>query len=88
MIYRVSWDPDAFQSLQEIWDERNDVSELTRALEEIHDKLSEDAQQQGEFRTRGRRILIAPPLGVEFQAQPRLGEVLIVRVWSYRRRMG
>jgi hypothetical protein len=86
MIYRVSWDPDAFLMLQQIWDEHEDVTDLVIALDEIHSKLSEDAEQRGESRSRGRRILISPPLAVEFQAQPRIGEVLIVRVWFYRRR--
>jgi hypothetical protein len=88
MSYRISWDADAFRMLQRIWDEHEDVSDLTRALDEVYETLSEDADHKGESRARGRRILIAPPLGVLFQVNQRLNEVVIVRVWSYRTRSG
>ena len=86
MIYRISWDRDAFRILEEIWDEHRDHDALVRALDEIHDQLTEDANHKGESRSRGRRVFLAPPFGILFQAQPRLGEVLIVRVWFIRPR--
>jgi hypothetical protein len=86
MIYRVSWDTDAFKTLEEIWDNQSDSASLLAALDRIHDELTEDAELKGESRSRGRRVFLAPPLGVVFQAQPRLGEVLIVRIWFIRRR--
>lgn len=86
MIYRVSWDAEALQTLEAIWDDQDNPTLVVRALDEIHDSLTEDAEQKGESRGRGRRVFLAPPLGVIFQAQPRLGEVLIVRVWLIRRR--
>jgi hypothetical protein len=84
MIYRISWDRDAYRILEEIWDEQRDHNALVRALDEIHNQLTEDAEQKGESRGRGRRVFLAPPLGILFQAQPRLGEVLIIRVWFIR----
>jgi hypothetical protein len=88
MTYRISWESDAFRMLQRIWDEHDDVTELTRALDEVYELLVEDAEHKGESRARGRRILIAPPLGILFQVQQRLNEVVIVRVWCYRTRNG
>jgi hypothetical protein len=86
MIYRISWDADAVRELEWLWDHHDDPSGLASSLDEIHGTLSEDAHDKGESRARGLRVLLTPPLGVEFHAQLRLGEVLIVRVWLIRHR--
>jgi hypothetical protein len=86
MNYRVSWDPAAFKSLAAIWATHPDVDELTQCLDEIHRLLSVAADEQGESRGRGQRVVIMSPLGVVFQAQTRLAEVLIIRIWRFRKR--
>jgi hypothetical protein len=86
MRYRIAWDTEAYRALERIWDAFEDPSPIARAVDAIHEMLSEDADQQGESRSRGRRVLIAPPLGIVIQAQARIGEVLVVRVWMIRSR--
>jgi hypothetical protein len=59
----------------------NQPQAAIRAFDEIERLLSQDADTQGESRDKDRRILIVPPLGVIFRADPEIGEVLILAAW-------
>ena len=81
MKYRVFWDPDAFRGLRRAWIAAKQPEAGIRAFDVIEQTLSLDAHLQGESRDGENRILIVPPLGVIFQANPERSEVLIVDAW-------
>ena len=84
MNYEVVWDVVAYRKLEQIWDAAEDLGPAVDAFDEIERRLaSDDPDNQGESRPHGRRILIVPPLGVLFRAQPRLKEVYVLDVWAF-----
>jgi hypothetical protein len=63
MNYTVIWLPSAEKDLAALWLSATDRPEVTRAANEIDQRLGADAPNEGESRRGGRRILFVPPLG-------------------------
>jgi hypothetical protein len=64
MNYTVIWDSDAEQELAALWLDPAQRAAVTRAANEIDQRLQADAPNQGESRPHGRRITFVRPLGV------------------------
>ncbi len=86
MSYEVVWDVQAYRKLEKIWDETQDIGPAVNAFDEIERRLSQQPENEGESRSRGRRIILLAPLGAIYRVQPRLQEVHILDVWAFRER--
>lgn len=78
MNYRVIWHPDAFRRLRHFWIAAKQPESGIRAFDEIERIPQKDAEQCGESRPDGRRILIVPPIGVLFRTVAETNEALIL----------
>lgn len=83
MNYTVLMTPDAEQELADIWLQATDRDAVTRASNTIDRLLAIDPLNEGESRSRGRRILFVPPLGVIFAVREDDRCVDILNVWGY-----
>jgi plasmid stabilization system protein ParE len=80
MRYTVVWVPSAAQDLAAIWIEAEDRNAVTSAADRIDRLLREDPHRQGEPHYGSVRILLVPPLGIDFEVleEDRLARVLTV----------
>jgi hypothetical protein len=62
---------------------RQAITTATRALDQ---SLRVNPQGQGESRSRNRRIIFQPPLGVIVEVHPQRSVVNVLHVWTFRRR--
>lgn len=84
----IVWEESALNELADIW-LRADASErrcITSATDELEHRLKTRPSEQGESRSRDRRIFHAPPLGVIFRVKEESQTVIVLRVWHIRRR--
>jgi hypothetical protein len=81
MKYTVIWKQAADQLLAQIWLDAVDRAKVTKAAHEIDQSLSVDANEKGESRDKGRRILLVPPLGVTFTVNELDRMVSVAAVW-------
>jgi plasmid stabilization system protein ParE len=84
MRYTVLWKPRADDELTSIWLAAEDRDAVTQASAEIELALKHDAALKGESRSGNKRILLLPPLGVEFSVIEDDRMVYISAVWSFR----
>lgn len=84
MNYSVIWSPDAEEELTDIWLNAADRKAVHLASESLNRRLMRDADQAGESRGAGRRIIFAAPLGAFFQANFRLKTATVLHVWVIR----
>jgi hypothetical protein len=84
--YTVLWQPSAEQQLAAAWLEAGDRRAATRAAHAIDVRLGDGADDRGESRSAGRRILLVAPLGVLFRVEPEDCVARVLTVWSYGRR--
>ena len=86
MKYTVLWKSAAEQELASIWMHASDRDRVTAAAQRIDDLLQSDAEERGESRTTGVRILIVPPLAVLFTVRPEDRIVSVGTAWRFAAR--
>lgn len=86
MNYTVLWVAAAEAELARLWTEASRRDEITQAAHEIETRLRVNPLEEGESRPQGRRVLLAPPLGVVFQVVPDDLLVRVLQVWAFQKR--
>jgi plasmid stabilization system protein ParE len=86
MKYTVVWRARAEADLASIWLAAEDRDAVTQAAAEIDSVLREDAPSKGESRSGDKRILLLPPLAVDFSVIDDDRLVSILSAWSFRPR--
>ena len=84
MSYTVIWLKSAESELAEVWLNATNRDQVTAAANEIDIRLRANPENEGESRTRQRRILLVPPLGVTFEVHRDDALVRILEVWLFR----
>ena len=84
-MYFVRWSARATEMLARLWNGGDSSlrTYLTLAASEIDRQLARDADNCGESRTRGRRVLFVWPLGVLYRVLPDGKTVRILKIWPY-----
>jgi mRNA-degrading endonuclease RelE of RelBE toxin-antitoxin system len=82
MKYRVRWSRTAEDELTRLWLSATDRAIVTAAAQEIDTRLAANAENEGESRTAGLRILMCAPLAVIYKVSPRTHDV--ARAWRFR----
>jgi hypothetical protein len=70
MSFQVLWLPDAEQELAQVWMESSDRSAITRAVHRVENRLTANPANEGESRTKSRRIAFERPLAIIFRVRP------------------
>ena len=83
MRYTVLWTVTAERSLADIWLNAQDRQLVADAANSIDHQLRYDAEERGESRESGRRILLAAPLGVKFRVVSDDRIVRVLHVWRF-----
>jgi len=86
MKYTVLWLPQAEAELAALWMDANQRLAVTEAANEIDRLLHRDPQELGESRSANLRILLVPPLGVNFSVDMQDRIVRIAAVWRFQTR--
>lgn len=84
MKYTVIWKPRAEADLANIWLTAKDRFAVTQATAEIDTALRQDAASKGESRFANKRILVMPPLAVDFSVVEDDRMVYILTAWRFR----
>lgn len=84
-MFEVRWVRSALEDLAEIWIGADPAGRtaMTAATREIDAQLTTNPDEAGESREPGRRILLAPPLGVKFRVERRNQTVVVLKVWQF-----
>jgi plasmid stabilization system protein ParE len=82
MKYTVLWTPPAEEQLAAIWLRAEDRRQVTSAARTIDAMLREDPQERGESRSGTKRIMFAPPLGIDFNVLEDDRLVYVLGVWT------
>ena len=85
MTYRVTWDSDAIEQLQRIYDEALDKEAVVNAVTRIGLELAARPTEAGESREESTRIVFKFPLTVWFTHSQRMRDVVVFRVRAYSR---
>jgi plasmid stabilization system protein ParE len=85
MTFRVTWDPEAENELQRIYDTAIDKEGVANAATRIGLELAAVPLEAGESRDKKTRVLFKFPLIVWYRIDERMREVVVVRVTSFRR---
>ena len=86
MRYTVLRKKSADDRLAEIWLQAVDREAVSRAARQIDVRLRYRPHMQGESRSRDRRMLLAPPLGIKFEIHEEDAIVRVLSVWHFTRR--
>jgi len=84
MRYTVVWKRSAEADLASIWLGANDRSAVTQAAGEIDSVLREEAASKGESRFANKRILVMPPLAIDFSVVEDDRIVYVLSAWRFR----
>jgi plasmid stabilization system protein ParE len=84
MIYTVLWSPDAENDLAAIWLHADERSVITAVGNEIDRLLRRDAHLQGESRGADLRVVVVPPLTVDFEVNEGDRTARVLTVWMPR----
>ena len=82
MKYTVVWKPEAERRLATIWNQATDRNAVARAAHVIDKALGTDADEVGESREEGFRVLFELPLGVVFEVSRDDRIARVVAVWT------
>jgi hypothetical protein len=87
-MIRVRWERRALDALGNLWTQADAAQRqaITRAAHAIDLRLRKDPFNEGESRSRGRRVTFAPPLMVVFRIEPDGNTVSVLEVRLFRRR--
>lgn len=83
MKWTVTYYPSAQDELATIWMDATDREAVSVAAREIEHLLCTDPLSVGESRGGKRRLIIEPPLAVDYQADPEDMLVRVVRVLKW-----
>jgi hypothetical protein len=86
MRYTVVWGRAAERELARLWTASADRRAVTLAADAIDRLLREDPHRRGESRQDTTRVLLVPPLGVDFEVLAADRMVHVMAVWAYRGR--
>ncbi len=86
MTWTVLWVASAEAQLATLWLNSPQRESVRRAADFIDRKLRHDPENAGESRAEGRRILLAPPLGVTFRVSLADRVVRVLDVWQFATR--
>lgn len=84
MRYTVVWKLRAETDLAGIWLAATDRDAVTQAAREIDLALREDAPTKGESRFGNKRILVVPPLAIDFSVVEEDRIVYVLTAWRFR----
>jgi hypothetical protein len=83
--YKVIWTKSVVADLAAIWETAEDRDDVTRAGDMIERELAFDAENVGESRASGHRILIIPPLVAYYGLIANFDVACVVQVWRSKR---
>jgi hypothetical protein len=86
MKFTVTWRPTAKNELAKIWMNAKNRNQVRLAADKIDSLLKWNPEALGESRREPVRILVVPPLAVEYQVQEDDRIVSVVAVWTFKRR--
>ena len=81
MMFSVGWKKTAESHLTSLWLSAKNKSAISAAANKIDELLRTDADTCGESRDGDRRILLVPPLGVDYSVSVPDRRVLVLSVW-------
>jgi hypothetical protein len=84
MKWNVEWTPSAEQVLADLWLKAADPHHITTAANRIDAALERDPLVAGESRTGTSRILIEPPLAVQYDVIIDDRKVLVWDIWRWQ----
>ena len=85
MIYTVVWRPAAENQLADLWINSSDQREVSKAADEMDNRLRHNPQAQGESRaSENVRILVIEPLAALFEISDADCLVAVLKVWRSR----
>ena len=84
MTFTVTWLPSAEQELASIWMAASNRDAVTQAAYVVDQRLKTDPENEGESRTKDRRILFCKPLGVLYRVLGDEQVVQVLHVWSLK----
>ena len=84
MNFTVLWTPTAEQRLAALWLDPTHRAAVSRAANEIDQRLQRDAPHLGESRGGARRVFFEPPLGVTYEVDQARQIVFVLYVWRFR----
>lgn len=83
MKWTVTYRPSARDELATLWMDAVDRNAVTTAAETIETQLQTDPLNAGESRGGKRRLVIEPPIAIDFQAEAEDMLVTIIRVLNW-----
>lgn len=86
MTYAILWTQTAEEDLARLWLEGTDREAIRSAADTLDSLLRSDAHLRGESRYDSLRVLLAAPLGIDFDVDQVSHTVLVLRVWRYEMR--
>ena len=87
-MFRARWERRALDEVARLWMQADSAQRLaiTAATHTIDQRLARDPHNEGESRSRGRRITFIPPLAFSFRIEPDGLTVSVLEVGLFRRR--
>jgi plasmid stabilization system protein ParE len=87
-MFRVRWERRALDNLADLWTQADSVARqaITKASHTIEQRLRQNPHQEGESRSKGRRITFELPLAVIFRVEADGQTVSVLHVRLVRRR--
>jgi hypothetical protein len=82
-MYVVRWKRTALDRVAELWIDADDRAAITAAVDEIDRVLAANPQEAGESRDEQTRVLFVPPLGTFLEVHDAIGEVNVLKVWTF-----
>ena len=88
MMFKVRWHRRALSELADIWTHADSAQRqaITLASSTLDQRLSHVPYQEGESRTKGRRITFVPPLVTIFRIETDEQTVSVLQVRLFRKR--
>ncbi len=86
MKFTVVWIPTAKNELATLWINAKNRNRIRLAADKIDSLLKWDPDSLGESRREGVRILLVPPLAVEFEVHEEDCIVNVIAVWTFKHR--
>jgi hypothetical protein len=86
MKFTVVWKPTAKNELARLWINAKNRNRVRIAADKIDSLLKWDPSSHGESRRESVRILLVPPLGVEFEVLDEDRLVNVIAVWTFKPR--
>ena len=82
MRFTVVWSPEAENEVCELWLKSRNPADLARQIDAIEQSLATNANELGESRQDGTRLLIVELISVLFEVKPDDRKVSVLRIES------